>query len=174
MQSTENNTQGKGDKMQVGDRVTYYVRRANTSLGRELLGKRGVILDSRVRPSDHCEVQYLVEFDEEISRGHNGSGRGASRRCLWISEQFLQIPVSVKKQKKGDNMFRKLGVIAQKTLDKDLRDLVRAGILNPDLTVRDVDAVVSLMVTQTEFKKELAGVARELLEEEEKETKKSK
>lgn len=157
--------------MRVGSRVTYYVRKANTSLGRELLGKRGVILDSRVRPSDRFEVQYLVEFDDEISRGHDGLGKGNPGHCLWISEQFLQVPVSEKQKKKGDNMFRKLGIIAQKTLDKDLRDLVRAGILNPDLTVRDIDAVVSLMVTQTDFKKQLAGVARELLEEEEKKSK---
>lgn len=59
------------------------------------------------------------------------------------------------------SIMKKLSLIAQRLLDKDLGDLVKAGILNEELAVEDTDFVLSFFVT--EYKKQLAIEARKLL-----------
>ena len=59
--------------------------------------------------------------------------------------------------------MRKLKTLARKLLDKDTRDLIKAGILNDCLEVEDQDFVLNFMVDK--FKKEMAEEARIMLKE---------
>lgn len=98
--------------------------------------KTGVI--TRVEEFDE-DLPYKVEVDDEDD---------------WYAEDQLQVT------KKGGLMSR-LTILAKKVLDKDLRDLLKAGVLNEDLSINDSRFVLDFVVAN--FKKELADAAREKL-----------
>lgn len=146
----------ESNQFAIGDRVSYYVRVVKSDKGRAMLGKHGNVIDFNGK-------KYLVEFDSDVG-GHDGDGMGQDGHCFWIREEFLA-PVGVEQEKKEGIMgtLTQLGLIARRTLDKDLRVLVKAGVLNKDLSVRDADSVLSLVVISQ--KAELAKMIRERMAE---------
>lgn len=66
----------------------------------------------------------------------------------------------------------RLKLLARRFLDEDIRAMIKAGILNNDLTVARKDFVLTWLVSQ--YKEELGEVARLELEEKEEEEKAAK
>lgn len=58
----------------------------------------------------------------------------------------------------------KLSLLAKKAFDKDTKTLIKSGVLDSDLNVRDSQFVLSFLVDQN--KAELAKAAQALLDEE--------
>lgn len=68
--------------------------------------------------------------------------------------------------------MNRLTIIAKTLLDKDTRSLVKSGILNKDLSVGKTEMVLAytlqyLLETDAKFKKGLAAIAEDLIEESE-------
>lgn len=66
--------------------------------------------------------------------------------------------------KKGGSLMSKLSLLAKKAFDKDTKTLIKSGVLDSDLNVRDSQFVLSFLVDQN--KAELAKAAQALLDEE--------
>ncbi len=66
----------------------------------------------------------------------------------------------------GGSIMSKLTVLAKKMFDKDTKTLIKAGVLNNDLEVANQQFVLSFLVDK--HKAELAALAQEQLDEDEK------
>jgi hypothetical protein len=61
----------------------------------------------------------------------------------------------------------RLTLLAKKAFDKETKTLIKAGVLDSDLNVRDSQFVLAFVVDQ--YKKELAAAAQEKIQEEKEE-----
>lgn len=123
------------------------------------------------------DIKYGIVEKVDVSPKYNQMtyekiGDEAIYTLSGFNEEYLgrfsedQLELTLKPFPKNPNIMKKLSLIAQQLLDKDLRTLVKAGILNEELGVEDTDFVLSFFVTQN--KEKLAIQAKKLLKEKKK------
>ena len=78
-------------KFKVGDKVQCIstTRGANEAV----IGDIGKIISIDLSRNTHFyyNTMYLVEFENERSQYHTGSGKGKARHCYWCSEKMLEL-----------------------------------------------------------------------------------
>jgi hypothetical protein len=115
-------------------------------------------------------IYYLNEEHKDVSFGvvTEASYGYVYVDCKECGKNHIRQPHEVRVYRKSlapkakhYGKMKKLSLIAKRLLDKDLRDLVKAEILNEELAVEDTDFVLAFVVTK--YKKELAVEARRFL-----------
>lgn len=106
----------------------------------------------------------VISWDH-LTSGHNliGYPKGS---CWYISLEKIETCTELlvtPKEAPIKKAMSKISIILKKSLDPDIRALVKAGILSDDLTIKDTDFVLGFLVNQN--KKELANEAREAMKE---------
>jgi hypothetical protein len=104
-----------------------------------------------VRIETFMSHPYLVRFDD-------GS------KEVFCSAEIS--PVDTSHTTIGGSIMSTLTVLAKKVFDKDTKTLIKAGVLNNDLEVANQQFVLSFLVDK--YKAELAALAQEQLDEDEK------
>lgn len=128
--------------------------------------------------------RVTIRRNKDNDTGSNRNKKLTEGYIKRVNNQFLDIPLtyivysrepydylgqfeeeelrpSLKPLRHKLSLMKKLSLIAKRLLDKDLGDLVKAGILNEELNVEDTDFVLAFIVT--EYKKEMAIEARKIL-----------
>lgn len=83
-------------KFKVGDRVKLV---NPMELGRNFWGKKGVI--KYIENSDHDDLDYAVEFDEESPKFHNCFGHCEKNRGYWCNDEMIELTEQEQKYYNG-------------------------------------------------------------------------
>lgn len=145
-------------KFSTGDRVIT-VRNVD---GKETKDLHGTVAAVLRHGTDHG---YIVRYDNYMG-GHDGGFMNGNFGYYWcVKEEDL-----IKEAKQPErNIMSELSTLAKRTFDADTKALVKVGLLNNSLTLRDADLLLDMLVTV--FKKELVSEAKKRIAEQESESK---
>ena len=135
----------KMEVFEIGDVIKVV---NNHPENRKYEGLEGTIIE---RWQDSGNYKYHIKFKNgEESRG-------------WTNDNDMKLNL------RKINM--KIGTMMNKLLDKDTQLLVKAGFINGDLELTDAGQNALITILFTDRKAELVELAKEIIEEEEKENK---
>jgi len=94
--------------------------------------------------------------------GYDDQDNKTMSKCCSVHAQYFERITSAR------SFMQTLNILAKKLLDADTKALVKAGVLDDCLKVKDTEFILSFLVNQ--YKKELAAEARASLKEQEDQT----